>query len=100
MGTVDATFSVRTGSSHPPVTKQRARGSDVTFDDPNPDATMTFSPGFESDPDYDPADANQIPGECSLTAALERRLLRGATPPGRFVADEDFAPEVRPGDSS
>lgn len=34
----------------------RALGFDMSFDDPNPDATMTFSTGFESDFDYDPSD--------------------------------------------
>jgi hypothetical protein len=33
----------------------RAMGFDMSFDDPNPDATMTFSTGFESNFDYDPS---------------------------------------------
>lgn len=34
----------------------RALGFDMSFDDPNPDASITFSTGFESDFDYDPSD--------------------------------------------
>lgn len=34
----------------------RALGFDMSFDDPNPDATITFSTGFADDFDYDPTD--------------------------------------------
>lgn len=34
----------------------RAQGFDMSFDDPNPDATITFSTGFLSSFDFDPSD--------------------------------------------